>query len=144
LISSEKAGGEQIQMPATSQPRREKEPHVGIFWLLHGKLVIDSTPLSEAEPYGDHLTHPAGHDTVWRKFQKSGIVPADIEYEEPPRGRVIYNTKARRFTLLADKCILRDKSAVSKIKSAMGLPRNTEADTDIHYRCSVCIRGQSE
>jgi hypothetical protein len=32
------------------------EPHVGIFWLLDGTLLTDSTPLGEAEPYGDHLT----------------------------------------------------------------------------------------
>jgi len=126
-------------MPATSQPRREKEPHVGIFWLLHGKLVIDSTPLSEAEPYGDHLTHPAGHDTVWRKFQKSGIVPADVEYEEPPRGRVTYDTKTRRFTLLADKCILGNKRIVSKIMSALSLPKTTKTGTDEHYKCSSCL-----
>jgi hypothetical protein len=129
-------------MPATSQPRREKEPHVGIFWLLHGKPVIDSTPLSEAEPYGDHLTHPAGHDTVWRKFQKSGIVPADVEYEEPPRGRVTYDTKTRRFTLLADKCILGNKRIVSKIMSALSLPKTTKAGTDEHYKCSHCLRAK--
>lgn len=39
---------------------REKEPFVGIFWVIDGRLVIDSTPLSEAEPYGDHLTHARG------------------------------------------------------------------------------------
>jgi hypothetical protein len=34
--------------------RRKKPPYVGIFWLVDGKLVVDSVPLSEAEPYGDH------------------------------------------------------------------------------------------
>jgi hypothetical protein len=38
--------------------RRNEEPRVGIFWLIDGKPLIDSTPLGEAEPYGDHLTHP--------------------------------------------------------------------------------------
>jgi hypothetical protein len=26
---------------------------VGIFWLVDGRLIIDASPLSEAEPYGD-------------------------------------------------------------------------------------------
>jgi hypothetical protein len=121
------------------------EPHVGIFWLLYGKPLIDSIPLSEAEPYGDHLTHPHGHGVVWGKVQQSGIVPADIEYEEPPRGRVIYNTKARRFTLLADRYILRDRGAVRKVMSEMNLPiKNTDEGADSHYRCFVCLRGTSD
>jgi hypothetical protein len=112
---------------------------VGIFWLVSGKLLIDSTPLSQAEPYGDHLTHPRGHAEVWGRYQRTGVVPIDMEYEEYPRGRVIYNTKTQRFTLLADKCILRDKSMVSTIMSAMNLPgKNTDKATDSHYRCSAC------
>ena len=128
-------------MPATSHPRREKEPHVGIFWLLHGKPVIDGTPLSEAEPYGDHLTHPRGHAAGWSKFQHNGIVPVDIEYDEPPRGRVIYNTKARRFTLLADKCILRDKGVVRKVMSEMNLPiKNPTGERTVTIAASsVCV-----
>ena len=35
---------------------RTTEPRVGIFWLVDGEPLIDSTSLSEAEPYGDHLT----------------------------------------------------------------------------------------
>jgi hypothetical protein len=32
------------------------EPRLGIFWLVNGNLLIDSTPLSKAERYGDHLS----------------------------------------------------------------------------------------
>jgi len=86
--------------------RRKKEPRVGIFWVLNGEPLIDSALLSDAEPYGDHLTHPRGHAAVWERFQQNGTAPREMEYEEAPRGRVMYNTKSRRFTLLADKCIL--------------------------------------
>ncbi|PYV74242.1 MAG: hypothetical protein DMG97_09270 [Acidobacteria bacterium] len=67
-----------------------------------------------------------------------------MEYDEPPRGRVMYNTKTRRFTLLADKCILKDNRVISKIMSQLHLPRNTEMDTDSHYRCSTCLRPRSD
>jgi len=124
--------------------RRKKEPRVGIFWVLNGEPLIDSAPLPEAEPYGDHLTHPRGHAAVWERYQRGGIVSQEMEYEESPRGRVMYNTKTRRFTLLADRCILRDKDLVRKIKSQMNLPRNTERDTDSHYRCFACLYGNSD
>ena len=118
--------------------RRKEKPHVGIFWLISGKPLIDSTPLGEAERYGDFLTHPRGHAEVWKQYQRNGIVSQEIEYEEPPRGRVMYNTKARRFRFLADSCILRDKNMVRRIMSELKLPRNTETDRDSHYRCPAC------
>jgi len=33
-------------------------------------LLIDSTSLAEAEPYGDFLTHPRGHYEVWSRWQR--------------------------------------------------------------------------
>ena len=122
---------------------RTTEPRVGIFWLVDGKTLIDSTSLSEAEPYGDHLTHPRGHIDVWEQWRLSGKVPAESEYEEFPRGRVMYNAKTRRFMLLADRCILRDKNVVRRIMSELKLPRNTATDTDSHYRCPACLSHNS-
>jgi hypothetical protein len=41
--------------------REPQEPRVGIFWLYNGKVIIDSTPLSEAEPDFGKLGHATGH-----------------------------------------------------------------------------------
>jgi hypothetical protein len=119
-------------------------PQVGIFWLVDGKPLIDITPLREAEDYGDFKTHPRSHLEAWSLFQERGIAPPDIEYEEFPRGRVMFNTKTGWFALLADRCILGDKRIVSQIMSAMHLPiENVDEDTDSHYRCLVCLRSRS-
>lgn len=124
---------------------RVPEPHVGIFWVINGNLVIDSVPLGEAEPYGDHLTHPRGHVDVWEQLRLGGKVPGESEYEEFPRGRVVCNTKTQRFTLLADRCILRDKDVVSRIISELHLPsENMDKGTDSHYRCFACLHSGSE
>jgi len=40
----------------------------------------------------------------------------DMEYEEAPRGTVIYNTKTQRFTL-ADRNTFRDQRVVRQITS---------------------------
>lgn len=117
---------------------------VGIFWLVEGRLIIDSTPLSEAEPYGDCLTHCNGHIDYWTEQQLLGELPLGVEYEEHPRGRVVFNSKTQRFSLYADRCILRRKSVVKQIMKAMCLPESlTEVCTDGregHYRCSECLR----
>jgi hypothetical protein len=113
--------------------------------LLKGKLLVDSTPLSAAEEYGDFKIYSGNHISVWEQFRQNGSAPAEMEYEEAPRGRVMYNTRTRRFTLLADRCILKDKRIVSKIVSEMNLPsKNTDRGTDSHYRCFACLHGGSE
>ena|ERR1700730_12947656 len=122
-----------------SAGKRKNEPQVGIFWLASGKLVIDSTPLSEAQSYGDHLTHPRSHLEVWTQFQQIGTVPADVEYEELPRGRVMYDGKTSRFTMLSDRCILKKRKLVEKIKLELGLPKDTRLGSDSHYRCFACL-----
>jgi hypothetical protein len=117
------------------------EPHVGIFWLLDGVVLTDSTPLDQAEPYGDHLTHPRSHIDVWEGWQKLGKVPVDVPYEEPPRGRVVFNRKTTQSALLADRCILERKSVVAEITKALVLPKNVTLGSDSHYRCSKCLNG---
>jgi hypothetical protein len=118
---------------------RTPEPHVGIFWLTNGKLLIDSTPLSKAQQYEHFRIHSGDHISVWTKLQQQSVVPIDIEYEEHPRGRVTYDTKTRQFIMLADQCILSDKGIISKIMSALKLPRNIEKDGDGRYRCLTCL-----
>jgi hypothetical protein len=122
-----------------AQVKRKTEPCVGIFWLVGGQLLIDSTPLEEAEQYGDFLTHPRGHAEVWERYRRDGTVYPESEYEEAPRGRVMYSSRTRKFTLLADRCILKKKTFVEKIKKEMGLPKDTIIEGDSHYRCSACL-----
>ena len=120
------------------------EPRVGIFWFFGGNLIIDSTPLSAAEPYGDCLTHPRGHLEVWTAFQRRREVPSEVEYEEPPRGRVLFDRRRDRFFLLADRCILKSIDVPQRIMATMHLPDlNTETGADEHYRCFVCLYGRS-
>ena len=116
------------------------EPRLGIFWLVGGKLIMESAPVSAAEPYGGQLTHPRSHSELWQQYQRAGSVPADMEFDQPPRGRVMFDTRSQRFTVLADLCILRNKSIARRIMSELKLPKNTKTDADSCYRCSACLQ----
>lgn len=119
---------------------RTPEPCVGIFWLFNGELFIDSTPLSKAEPFGSALGHPTGHIDYWTRLQHTGTVPAEVEYEEPPRGRVVFDGREQQFILYADKCILSRRDVVGQIMDAMHLPPGkTTEGRDEHYRCFECL-----
>jgi hypothetical protein len=87
-----------IQGSKRKNPRQVPEPRLGIFWLVGGKLLMESAPLSAAEPYGGQLTHPRSHSEVWQQYQRAGTVPADMKYDQPPRGRVMFDTRSQRFT----------------------------------------------
>lgn len=123
-----------ITAPFQKNPR---EPCVGIFWLVNGRLVLYSTPVSEAEPYGRALNHPEGHPKTWEQVLRSGAAPPGSEYDEFPRGRIV--KVEGRFILLADKCILKDGAIIREIRARLNLPSNLNVDTDSHYRCPACL-----
>ena len=116
-----------------------EESYVGIFWLLGGKLVSDRIPTRDGERYGDFRVYGRSHCSKWKKFQQRGTVALDLEYDELPRGRVSYNMKARTCILLADRCILKEKDLVAKIKKEFQLPPDIKGQPDLHYRCPRCL-----
>lgn len=116
------------------------EPCVGIFWLFDGELIIDSTPLSKAELFSTAFDHSTGHDKCWSLLQKKGAVPTEVEYDVPPRGRVVFHGQEQRFDFFADKCILVQRDVVGRIMAAMNLPPDkTSERLDSHYRCFNCL-----
>jgi len=115
-------------------------PNVGIVFLVKGKAFIDGTPVTEAEGYAHFKIHAHDHYKYWEWLRRMGAVPADVEYDEVPRGRVVYDTQTRKYMLFLDRCILRNKKLVSRIMAQMSLPpENTETGTDSHYRCPKCL-----
>lgn len=111
---------------------------VGIFWLIAEKgrsfLLTDKIKYSQAESYGDALTW-GGHYEFWEQLRKNhkNNVPLWSEYEEWPRGRVIYNTKNHNFIAYADKKLF-TKSGKKLLINEFCLPNaNTIFLADSHY-----------
>ena len=87
------------------------------------KLITVGIPLVEGAGYGEYAIYEPSHYSKWRDLQKSGAAPTDCEYEEFPRGRVMFNRTTETFLLLADTCILGDKRVLAQIMEEMHLPR---------------------
>jgi hypothetical protein len=116
------------------------EAQVGIFWVVDGVPIVDGTPLDKAEECVGFKDHRRSHYEYWNELQSRRLVPAFMEYEECPRGRVIFNSSTRSFTFYADKCILNDKKMVAAIMKELQLPaKATMTDIDPHYRCARCL-----
>lgn len=117
-------------------------PKIGIFWLImeNGvpRFLTDMVSVDEGEQYGDSVTW-SGHYDFWEKIRTQkktplvSRVPLWSEYEEWPRGRVIFNKKHNHFVVYADKKILTE-TGKQELTSIFSLPGNqTIFKQDGHY-----------
>jgi len=130
-----------------TDPQTEKGM-IGPFWVVEddGRAVLlaHTVRLEQAEPYGDMLTTETGHYDVWSALARRGdaglrkaglpTAPAWSEYEEWPRGRVIYDRKRRRFIIRADRQ-LHKPAFVRLIAARFGIAADdVKIFGDDHYR----------
>ncbi len=121
---------------------------VGPFWVVEERgraaLIAHAVALQEAAPYGDMLTVDMGHLEHWSRLSRRGAralrevgiptAPVWSEYEEWPRGRVLYDRTTLRFVIRADRQLHRPEF-VHLIADHFGLAAaNTTILPDDHYR----------
>jgi hypothetical protein len=122
-------------------------PSVGIFWAVSGLLVLDYSAVTAAEHYGDCVTHSAGHYDCWHQWQALGghVLIAkgypkcilSTEYDEWPRGRIVYEKPTKRFTLYADRR-LQKPSIIGALKLLFGISAaKVIVKSDLHYRTTT-------
>jgi hypothetical protein len=124
------------------------QPCVGIYWGIAGGtgslIIVDVTTLTDAEPYGKFLTHPRGHYEVWearRRLGRSGLIQRGLpdvftvnEYEDFPRGRVVYDGEPKKFIVYADRR-LQDPDSIAEIVRAFQIGSEPYiVQSDAHYR----------
>ena len=113
---------------------------MGIIFVVGDQILIESTPVSEGEAYGDCMGHARGHEQFWADLQEQGHAPGDEEYIGIPRGRALFSKRTGQYLLLLDRCILRQPKLVREIRRRMNLPiRSMQISKDDHYRCKVCM-----
>ena len=114
-------------------------PEVGVFWIDNaGLMFAESVSLREAEDYGDFKIFEGSHIDVWEKAIRAVSKWRGLEYEDVPRGRVVYkkDPKSPVFIVYLPKAILKFKN---KVISRFSLPVGyTRFDTsDVHYQMAA-------
>lgn len=110
-------------------------PCVGIFWFVmcagQPELLICSTRWPEAEDYGDFKTEPMAHYEFWpllkRKLNLIG------EYEDWPRGRVVYDMRQDRFIVYIDRQLAGQPFKARLLARFLLPPEKTSFAFDAHY-----------
>ena len=141
-----------VGIPAKLAPSRLRDAFmtgsIGVFWGIpiddrSWTIITDATPLAEAEPYGDFLTSK-GHFEIWSHWQRLSTpafakqnIPEAVryhEYEDFPRGRIVYQVKARQFIVYADQRLQRPE-VIKDIATLFALaPGTFVVRSDAHYR----------
>lgn len=93
-----------------SEPATEftlpKTGRLGIFWFFRGQLLACSVPLAQAERRGHRLDSPLAHVSAWPRLvaQQRKALPmlSVLEYDEVPRGRVLYDLLKQGFVIYMD------------------------------------------
>jgi len=117
---------------------------VGIFWWVEDRLVAAGCPLGDAEAGGEWLDYTGGHAEHWERWREAGrgwllanelpLLILSSEYDDHPRGRIVFDRSTGRFLLYAD-LRLQDPDRIAAIKRTFGLDRSTViVESDPHYR----------
>lgn len=126
-----------------------RSPSVGIFWGIKDSkspfvFACAAVALDEAEPYGDCLGYPNGHLEVWTHWQTLGDaglkqrnLPAAVlwhEYEDFPRGRVVYTVPDHTFMIYADRRLQTDDLIAQIMRLFCLSGQSVVVRADAHYR----------
>jgi hypothetical protein len=119
------------------------ESDIGIFWSYQDTLICKKMPLAESQE--DSLgfqDSPFQHIQEWegkRIYLANHPELFGTEYQELPRGRVVYSGKKSIFTVYADKACL-TKKIKNQIIEDFNLPiESTRFKSDQHYQTFMCL-----
>jgi hypothetical protein len=123
-----------------------RDASVGPYWFVRdasGKIVLlaHRCALRDAEEYGDFLTCPHGHCDLWEGWRTTDALEIcrHYEYEDWPRGRVVFDRVRGRFTVYGDPQIFH-LGLEPKVLTHFGIPPDrVHFMEDEHYRSTESL-----
>jgi hypothetical protein len=111
-------------------------PNIGIFWVIlkNGTFsIFDGSmyPIEFGMNYGQFIIAKEDHYQTWELFKRKSIIPEHLEYDDLPRGRILFDTELKKYKVLTGKWII--PAIKSSIINAYHLPIDSIWDTDFHY-----------
>lgn len=115
------------------------QPKVGIFWVFRRRLFAAACSVDNGVPCADAVNGPHDHVDYWKVLQRQHPELRALEYEQVPRGRVVFFQSDQRFCVYLDER-LRTQALQQRVRKAFDLPASrTRFESDPHY---VTARGE--
>jgi len=108
---------------------------LGVFWIYDNQVFTKKQALSDIEPINGFKDSNLAHYQVWNEIQHKHPKFYLFEYEDIPRGRVVFNVKNQIFIIYSNDNILNDVTAKTLIIKAFEL-KSTQCHFayDEHYQ----------
>jgi len=106
---------------------------IGIFWWHDGKLLATKCRVDEGEAASGTIDSRFAHIETWTTLQKCRPKLRILEYEDVPRGRVVFLQASKRFRVLMDRVLFSPKIKTAILKAFGLLKSRTSFVTDQHY-----------
>ena len=119
--------------PLKAPTSSAEAPQVGIFWVFNGRLLKASSSLERGIASPEFVDSRYEHVNFWPVLQIRVPELRALQYEEVPRGRVLFKKSSGRFCVYMDKS-LHTAKVKSMIQEVFVLPiSQTSFLTDPHY-----------
>ena len=106
---------------------------IGIFWIFKEKLLKLETALQNGSDYAGVIHSDINHIDYWPVLQRRMPELKQLEYEDVPRGRVMFFKRTKKYRVLMDKVLHTPRNKQLLLK-AFNLPKaKTVFGTDPHY-----------
>ena len=107
---------------------------MGIFWHYKKKLLTYSFPVNEVPEQSGFIDVGMGHYDLWSTFQKLDRDLKDVEYEELPRGRILYDVANKIYKVYASSTMILTEGFQDLVLHTFNLPKTaTVFESDLHY-----------
>ena len=111
--------------------------YIGVFWWCKDHVIGKARGLAEGERGLSYIIDsPDTHMDLWEQHPETIQLPnalRELDYQEMPRGRVVFDIKAKQSIVYIDKSLLNDevKAAISEFFQLK--PKQAKWRKDPHY-----------
>lgn len=114
-----------------------RDENIGIFWMVDGRVFGERTTISEAsQSVNGLMDSDATHVASWSKhyqFRDHNSELAQYDYQDLPRGRVLYQMNKQRFLVYLDKALMNKKNKAAIAEYFGFAMQRADWKSDLHY-----------
>jgi hypothetical protein len=108
---------------------------IGVFWIFENKIFLETQKLEDIKSMNGFKDSDLSHYKVWDKVKNQHPKFYLYEYEDIPRGRVVYNIEENQFIIYCNKNTLKEEISKRLILDKFQLlSENSIFKEDEHYR----------
>ena len=108
----------------TSNSKIKGRPLIGIFWIHNNELIeVHAEPIDAGVDDSMFVNSSIDHYSFWNSLKRSTDL-VDLEYDEVPRGRIVYNKNEGIFHAFGPRKLINNSKIQSLILSEFNLSRS--------------------